>query len=97
VFENRDTAQLSCRWPFDISTDEFVEFSNTFAADQVRTMLDDLRKIGHGRAEAIHHGFVCVRRDGDELIFEASNAGTGELSRVLYLRLPPESLYAGRG
>jgi hypothetical protein len=87
-----ETAALHCRWPFDLTTDDFIEISNTFATEAVTQMIADLRESGKGQAEAVNVGFVRIERAGRELIFEASNSGKGELSRSLLVRMPETAL-----
>lgn len=42
-----DVVRFSCRWPFDLSTDEWIEVSNELDHATYVRELDTLRKVGH--------------------------------------------------
>jgi len=51
-----DEVRLRCRWPFDLSSDEWIELSNRFVAANYDRGLIDLKRTGHAKLDGITGG-----------------------------------------
>jgi len=85
-------SRLTCRWPFDLETDEFVELSNSFDETAIADMLSDFWKNGRGRANAVEHGSIEIIRKEADFTIEATNSGRGSMARSLRIGIPLDAL-----
>ena len=81
----RDLVALSCRWPFDLSTDEWIEIENEYALDGYRAAVADVSSSGSGNVTGVLGGYLKISRTSSGFSLDFSNTGDGFMRKTLSL------------
>jgi hypothetical protein len=89
---------LSCHWPFDLDSDDWIDIHNRFPVEDYARAVDSALLNGEGLVRGIDGGFLKVTRRGSFFTLEFSNTAEGwaakslevSIDRPLRELLPPQ-------
>lgn len=79
---------VSCKWPFDTETDEWIEIQNKFGPDEYSRAVRCALAGDRGKAEGIEGGSIIIEQSGaEQTIVEVSNIAKGWAARSLRMKI----------
>jgi hypothetical protein len=87
LLASAEAVRLECRWPFDLSEDDWISITNEFARQDFERALDSLQSDGEAQVEGAF-GELRLRVEGPQSAeFEMWSRG-GPYDRSLRISIP---------
>jgi hypothetical protein len=86
VFDG-DFIVLRCRWPFDLSEDEWISIQNRYRVSSYQRAVDNAMANGTGKAQGVDGGFLEIASVNEGFTIEFSRPQTGWSASSLQLHV----------
>lgn len=89
VNQNAKRISVTCRWPFDLEANDWIEIQNVFDLDEYSSAVANAMASGRGKAQGMQGGSIVIEYScgNRETIVEISNNARGWAAKSLRLKI----------